>query len=185
MHIFFTISAQKRSEANQNGQVAQAGSKSPGAKSRQQVSGGRLGGNWQGQAVKGPDVRQRDRVWAGQVQLPRVLQLQTCHHQQHDLRRFGQRDADRHLPGDGAARREQTTPVSNSVFNRSVFVNGSCSHSLQGDSGGPLLCNGALVGVTSFGGRCGDMKKPGVYSFLSEKQLDWIKKTMKKKAEVL
>lgn len=64
-------------------------------------------------------------------------------------------------------------------------MNGSCSHSLQGDSGGPLLCNGALVGVTSFGGRCGDMKKPGVYSFLSEKQLDWIKKTMKKKAEVL
>lgn len=47
------------------------------------------------------------------------------------------------------------------------------------------MCNGALVGVTSFGGHCGDMKKPGVYSFLSEKQLDWIKKTMKKKAEML
>eukprot|EP00064_Thunnus_orientalis_P019366 superscaffoldBa00004810_g19484 len=51
----------------------------------------------------------------------------------------------------------------------------------QGDSGGPLLCNGALVGVTSFGApKCGLMKKPGVYAFLSQKQLDWIKKTMKK-----
>ncbi|XP_070820004.1 granzyme A-like [Chaetodon trifascialis] len=48
----------------------------------------------------------------------------------------------------------------------------------EGDSGGPLLCNGALTGVTSFGARCGLLKKPGVYSFLSEKQLKWIKKTM-------
>ncbi|XP_047448817.1 granzyme A-like [Mugil cephalus] len=50
----------------------------------------------------------------------------------------------------------------------------------QGDSGGPLLCNGALVGVTSFGTKCGLIKKPGVYAYLTEKQLNWIKKTMKK-----
>nr|XP_040052651.1 granzyme A-like isoform X2 [Gasterosteus aculeatus aculeatus] len=50
----------------------------------------------------------------------------------------------------------------------------------QGDSGGPLLCDGALVGVTSFGKECGILKKPGVYSYLSEKMLEWIKKTMKK-----
>lgn len=51
----------------------------------------------------------------------------------------------------------------------------------QGDSGGPLLCNGVLVGVTSFGGKtCGLIKKPGVYAFLSKKQLTWIKKTVKK-----
>lgn len=49
---------------------------------------------------------------------------------------------------------------------------------LQGDSGGPLLCYGMLVGVTSFGSH-GCMTKPAVYSFLSKKQLKWIKKTMK------
>ncbi|XP_026044286.1 granzyme A-like [Astatotilapia calliptera] len=49
----------------------------------------------------------------------------------------------------------------------------------KGDSGGPLLCNGVLVGVTSFGPKeCGNIKKPGVYSFLSEKQVKWIKNTM-------
>uniref|UniRef100_A0A8C5H1Q5 trypsin n=1 Tax=Gouania willdenowi TaxID=441366 RepID=A0A8C5H1Q5_GOUWI len=49
---------------------------------------------------------------------------------------------------------------------------------LKGDSGGPLLCNGGLVGVTAFGGTCGYTKKPGVYSFLTEKQLRWIHTTM-------
>ncbi|XP_044051413.1 granzyme A-like [Siniperca chuatsi] len=49
-----------------------------------------------------------------------------------------------------------------------------------GDSGGPLLCNGVLAGVTSFGGKCGLLKRPGVYTFLTEKQLIWIKKTTKK-----
>ncbi|KAF7665452.1 hypothetical protein LDENG_00143170 [Lucifuga dentata] len=51
----------------------------------------------------------------------------------------------------------------------------------QGDSGGPLLCNGVQLGVTSFGRGCGLKNKPGVYSFLSESQLNWIKKTIKKK----
>ncbi|AWP07528.1 hypothetical protein SMAX5B_010432 [Scophthalmus maximus] len=50
----------------------------------------------------------------------------------------------------------------------------------RGDSGGPLLCGGALVGVTSFGIECGLIGNPGVYSYLSAKQLDWIKETMKK-----
>ncbi|XP_030593683.1 granzyme K-like [Archocentrus centrarchus] len=49
----------------------------------------------------------------------------------------------------------------------------------QGDSGGPLLCKGQLVGVTSFGQGCGMIKKPGVYSFITEEQLKWIKKTMR------
>ncbi|XP_023199078.1 granzyme A-like [Xiphophorus maculatus] len=49
----------------------------------------------------------------------------------------------------------------------------------QGDSGGPILCKKVLVGVTSFGKFCGLKKKPGVYSFLSERHLNWIKKAMK------
>uniref|UniRef100_A0A8C5H343 Peptidase S1 domain-containing protein n=1 Tax=Gouania willdenowi TaxID=441366 RepID=A0A8C5H343_GOUWI len=49
----------------------------------------------------------------------------------------------------------------------------------QGDSGGPLLCNNALVGITSFGRKCGIIDKPGVYAFLSAKTLTWIKKTIK------
>ncbi|XP_053181486.1 granzyme A-like [Scomber japonicus] len=52
--------------------------------------------------------------------------------------------------------------------------------SCQGDSGGPLLCNGVLVGVTSDGRRCGLIKKPGIYTFLSKNKLEWITKTMKK-----
>ncbi|XP_047197315.1 granzyme A-like [Hippoglossus stenolepis] len=49
-----------------------------------------------------------------------------------------------------------------------------------GDSGGPLMCSGGLVGVTSFGSMFGRIKKPGVFSYLTVKQLSWIKETMKK-----
>ncbi|CAI5649650.1 unnamed protein product [Oreochromis niloticus] len=51
---------------------------------------------------------------------------------------------------------------------------------LKGDSGGPLLCNGVLVGATSFGIPCKSKENvPGVYAFSSNKQLNWIKETMK------
>ena len=44
----------------------------------------------------------------------------------------------------------------------------------QGDSGGPLLCKKVLVGVVSGGTGCGDPKKPGVYTRLSDRHLRWI-----------
>ncbi|KAM6944641.1 granzyme A-like [Lycodopsis pacificus] len=71
----------------------------------------------------------------------------------------------------------------NPVITRGMICAGSDGRNradtCQGDSGGPLLCDGALVGVTSFGKECGLIEKPGVYAFLSEKQLVWIKKTIK------
>ncbi|XP_003444602.2 granzyme K-like [Oreochromis niloticus] len=68
------------------------------------------------------------------------------------------------------------------VITRDMICAGSdgtnVADTCQGDSGGPLLCDGALVGVTSFGAGCGVIKKPGVYSFVSERQLSWIKTMM-------
>lgn len=48
----------------------------------------------------------------------------------------------------------------------------------QGDSGGPLLYNGIVVGITSNGGKkCGQMKKPGIYTIISH-YTEWIDNTM-------
>nr|XP_004483542.2 granzyme A [Dasypus novemcinctus] len=49
--------------------------------------------------------------------------------------------------------------------------------SCEGDSGSPLICNNIFRGVTSFG-KCGDRKKPGVYTLLTNKYLNWIRKTI-------
>ncbi|KAM5168312.1 granzyme A-like [Callospermophilus lateralis] len=49
--------------------------------------------------------------------------------------------------------------------------------SCEGDSGSPLICNNIFIGVTSFG-KCGNPKKPGVYILLTNKYLNWIKKTI-------
>ncbi|XP_056889247.1 LOW QUALITY PROTEIN: granzyme K-like, partial [Takifugu flavidus] len=65
---------------------------------------------------------------------------------------------------------------SNPVITKAMICAGSENKdTCQGDSGGPLLCNGALVGVTSFGRRCG--RFPGVYAYITEEHLRWIKNT--------
>ncbi|XP_031136279.1 complement factor D [Sander lucioperca] len=48
----------------------------------------------------------------------------------------------------------------------------------DGDSGGPLLYNGIAVGITSNGGKkCGQIKKPGIYTIISH-YTQWIDNTM-------
>ncbi|XP_068574196.1 complement factor D [Cebidichthys violaceus] len=50
--------------------------------------------------------------------------------------------------------------------------------SCDGDSGGPLLYNGIAVGITSNGGKkCGQIKKPGIYTIISH-YTEWIDTTM-------
>ncbi|NXX62778.1 GRAA protein, partial [Scopus umbretta] len=52
--------------------------------------------------------------------------------------------------------------------------------SCSGDSGGPLICNNVMRGITSFGkkNKCGAVDSPGVYTRLTEKYLQWIRKTI-------
>ncbi|XP_023252097.1 complement factor D-like [Seriola lalandi dorsalis] len=48
----------------------------------------------------------------------------------------------------------------------------------DGDSGGPLLFNGTVVGITSNGGgKCGQLRKPGIYTIVSH-YTEWIDTTM-------
>ncbi|CAD7675343.1 unnamed protein product [Nyctereutes procyonoides] len=47
--------------------------------------------------------------------------------------------------------------------------------SCQGDSGGPLVCKGAFYALVSAGRECGDAKKPGIYTLITQKYQAWIK----------
>ncbi|XP_078064114.1 granzyme K-like [Mustelus asterias] len=46
----------------------------------------------------------------------------------------------------------------------------------KGDSGGPLICKGVYKGIVSYGPKKPTAKKPGVYTLISKKYLDWIQK---------
>ncbi|XP_050948793.1 granzyme K-like [Labeo rohita] len=50
-----------------------------------------------------------------------------------------------------------------------------------GDSGGPLECKKNVVGVVSGTKECGNPKKPTVFTFLSQKHINWINTILKKK----
>ncbi|NWU45267.1 GRAA protein, partial [Hylia prasina] len=52
--------------------------------------------------------------------------------------------------------------------------------SCDGDSGGPLRCNNVMKGITSFGKAksCGKANGPGVYTRLTKRYLEWIRKTI-------
>ncbi|NXK65279.1 GRAA protein, partial [Sylvietta virens] len=52
--------------------------------------------------------------------------------------------------------------------------------SCDGDSGGPLRCNNEMKGITSFGKpkSCGKANGPGVYTRLTKRYLEWIRKTI-------
>nr|XP_057933843.1 complement factor D [Doryrhamphus excisus] len=74
-------------------------------------------------------------------------------------------------------------------FGRKFTANMICAHKVceepcdqphkkedtcDGDSGGPLLYNGVAVGITSNGGKkCGQLKKPGIYTIISH-YTQWI-----------
>ncbi|XP_067878700.1 uncharacterized protein [Heterodontus francisci] len=61
--------------------------------------------------------------------------------------------------------------------------------SCLGDSGGPLICitmfrrNNIYRGIVSAGDGCGKIKKPGIYTLLSETFLKWINETMTVKTQ--
>ncbi|XP_069780454.1 granzyme K-like isoform X2 [Narcine bancroftii] len=46
----------------------------------------------------------------------------------------------------------------------------------RGDSGGPLICKKKYTGIVSYGNN--KIIKPGIYTFLSNKYLAWIKKSI-------
>ncbi|XP_072920515.1 granzyme K-like [Hemitrygon akajei] len=50
--------------------------------------------------------------------------------------------------------------------------------SCQGDSGGPLICDKMYTGIVSFGKGCAIAKKPGVYTLLTKRYIDWIRDTI-------
>lgn len=54
-----------------------------------------------------------------------------------------------------------------------------CPSPPQGDSGGPLVCGGAFSGLVSGGRKCGDARKPGVYSLITRKIQAWIQSRLR------
>ena len=45
--------------------------------------------------------------------------------------------------------------------------------SCQGDGGGPAVCLGTIQGIVSWGYKCGEQNRPGIYTKVCEFN-DWI-----------
>ncbi|KAM5193148.1 granzyme A-like [Mantella aurantiaca] len=64
----------------------------------------------------------------------------------------------------------------NMICTQETTDKGTCA----GDSGGPLICNGILVGLTSFGDfECGVPGDASVYSYINRNIRRWIKKKIR------
>ncbi|XP_062552411.1 trypsin-7-like [Armigeres subalbatus] len=59
------------------------------------------------------------------------------------------------------------------ITERMICAGGQRDDACQGDSGGPLVCAGLLVGIVSWGKGCGNLKSPGVYTYVPEVR-NWI-----------
>ncbi|CAB3254606.1 unnamed protein product [Arctia plantaginis] len=59
---------------------------------------------------------------------------------------------------------KQTFPILHSSYTQ-ICAGSEGKDSCQGDSGGPMACKGVLIGLVSFGAKCG--KAPGVYTLIS------------------
>ncbi|XP_019138960.1 granzyme K-like isoform X1 [Corvus cornix cornix] len=55
----------------------------------------------------------------------------------------------------------------------------------EGDSGGPLFCDDQYHGIVTFGKNCGKRVIPGVYTWLTEKYIVWIKKKISRGKSIL
>ncbi|NWW70289.1 GRAA protein, partial [Climacteris rufus] len=94
-----------------------------------------------------------------------------------------------------ALREVNVTVISREICNNKIHYNGKpvitqnmiCAgakngkkDSCDGDSGGPLRCNNVMRGITSFGKpkKCGTVDGPGVYTRLTKRYLEWIRKTI-------
>lgn len=65
------------------------------------------------------------------------------------------------------------------ITDEQFCAGGGKEDSCMGDSGGPLVLNFKLIGVVSWGLKCGDVGKYGVYTNVA-RQREWILNEMKR-----